>query len=428
MLLKDLENKNIAIWGLGNEGQAVLDYLKQKNIGTSIKVFNTDAEVDLTDVDVIIRSPGVSIYKPEMINAKTLGIAITTSSDLFINEIIVNKPQAKLIAISGSKGKSTCTSVLYHILQSMGKNVALGGNIGKALIALLDEEFDYCICEISSYQASDLTVSPEIVMFTNLFPEHIDWHLNHNQYYTDKLNLAKHQKENDVCFLNYKCEKLVSRITGEFYNTIDGYSVVDNVLCYKSLPVLRLEETNLNGYHNLDNFAGVLSVIKYLGLDIDEAINAIKTFQPLAHRLQNIKKIGNVTFIDDSISTAPETAIGAMKSFSNNIGIILGGYDRQQDYHELAAFINDNKNIKVVATMFQTGARIAQNLQSCNLREDLVIINHDSLEQSVIGVYNQLLGYDDSTMIFSPAAPSYGVYKNFIERGNHFIDCVNSIK
>ncbi len=449
MLISELHNKNIVVWGLGQEGTAVLEFLRKHHIGKNLYVYN-DSEVEknevfadleffsgadftklLTMTDVIIKSPGVSIYRKEIKLAQEKGIAITSSSDLFLSEMRKNHPSCITIGVTGSKGKSTTSSMLYHALKNMGYDAVLGGNIGAALISLIDELHDYVVMELSSYQCSDLSVSPQIVLFTNLFPEHIDWHGSHEAYYQDKVHLIAHQQQGDVCFVNENCEKLkkyCAEYSKDFlyYNRPNGFARLDNVLCCNRHPVLHIEELQLQGYHNLDNLAGVLSVLDYLKLDTLKAIETIKTFEPLPHRLQKVAKIENVEFVNDSISTAPETAMAAMGAFACPLALILGGYDRDQDYNELAEMINKNHKVKTVATVFQTGPRIAQTLKK-HLTRKIKLIEETDFTQAVEDAFASLKEAEGGLVLFSPAAPSYDSYKSFVARGNHFIKIVKEL-
>lgn len=448
MLISDLQNKNIVIWGLGQEGAAVLEFLLRHGIGKKLSVYNdspvekpqeaagveffsgADFEKLLSVTDVIVKSPGVSIYKEEIRRAKERGIAVTSSTDLFLSEMR-RRPQTVTIGVTGSKGKSTTSSMLYHVLKNLGKDAALGGNIGAPLISLLDKTCDYVVMELSSYQCSDLSVSPQIVLFTNLFPEHIDWHRSHEAYYRDKVHLIAHQRPEDVCFLNEKCEKLkkyCAEYPREFlyYNRSAGFAKINNILCKDGCPLMYMEDLKLQGYHNLDNIAGVLSIIDYLKLDVTRAVEALKTFEPLPHRLQKVGKIGDIEFINDSISTAPETAIAAMSSFNRPLALILGGYDRNQDYNELAEKINADSNVKVVATLFKTGPRIAETLRR-HLTREVKLIKETDLTKAVEDAYAGLCGQKDGLVLFSPAAPSYDAYKSFVARGNHFIEIVKEL-
>ena len=446
MLLSELQNKNLLIWGLGKEGLALTQFVqanvKYQNLylyndseiaQSELKIYHGQAIDELLNkVDVIIRSPGVSIYKDEIVQAKAKGVKVTSSSDIFLSEMLKNRPQTTVIGVTGSKGKSTTSSLLYHALQALGKDVALGGNIGRPLIELLPKNHDYVVCELSSYQCSDLSVSPKIVLFTNLFPEHIDWHQNHENYYRDKVHLVAHQQTGDVCFVNDKCDKLKKycaayNLPYRYYNKKEGFAEIDNVLCENEKPLLHIEETKLQGFHNLDNMAGVLSVIKYLGLDTNKAVESFKTFNGLPHRLQKVGEKNGILFINDSISTAPETAMAALKSFNVPLGIFLGGYDRAQDYHELAEFINQDKNVKVVVTLFQTGARVAQTLKEVLKRKDIVVLEETNFAEAVSKMYKELQKVGGKMALFSPAAPSYGCFKSFEERGAEFIRLFNNL-
>ncbi len=432
MQISDLQNKVIAIWGLGREGQSVLDYLQKHNIGKEIRIFANDNEVELAGVDVVIKSPGVSMYKPEIVKAKNMGIKFTSSSDLFLNEMRTKKTNCKIIGVSGSKGKSTSVSAMYHIFSVLGYKVGLGGNIGRPIIELLDGDYDFVVGEFSSYQAADLTSSPHIVMYTNLFYVHTDWHNHsHEQYCLDKMHLAENQKNDDVVFVNQRNEQLCEYVSAkniQWYNVQDGFYAQERDLFWKNEKLLSIDELKLSGNHNIDNLAGVFSVLQYLGVDIKKAVEALKSFEPLEHRLQNFAQNCGIKFINDSISTAPEAAIGAMKSFDENIVIISGGQYLEQNYKEYADYVAKNDKIKMVVAMYQSGPEIAKEIRRKVKRDDFVLLESNNMNEVVEKAYNLLKekgqgGY----VLFSPTAPSFGVYKNFMERGQHFMTTVKNM-
>ncbi len=437
MLIKDLQGKRITIWGMGTEGQSVKEYLEKHKIPAALWEYN-DADGNkkldklLEKTDIIIRSPGVSIYKDEVKKAKVRGIQFTSSSDLFLNEMLTNHPQTQVIGISGSKGKSTSVSMLYHILKSFGCKVALGGNIGKPLIDLIDEKYDFVVGEFSSYQASDLTASPQIVMFTNLFSVHTDWHRGHENYCLDKMHLAAYQKNGDICFVNDRNEQLkhYAKVLRNvcYYDVKEGFHAEGRDLYYGTDIIANIKDFKFSGNHNLDNLSGVLSIIKYLGFDIRLAINFLKSFEPLPHRLQKVATIDDVLFINDSISTAPEAAIGGMKSFDDRMAIISGGIENQQDYTEYAKYIQDNPKVKVAVTLFQCGKQIADAIKTYVTRKDFVLIEAESLEEGVEKAFIELKKVKGTLILFSPTAPSFGYYKNFMERGEHFIKIVKNLE
>lgn len=436
MLLSNLKNKVVAIWGMGTEGNAVKAYLEKHRLPKEIMVYN-DADgkeafqTVLNRADVIIRSPGVSIYKPEMEQAKAKGIKITSSSDLFLNEMRVNHPKTTVIGVSGSKGKSMSVSMLFHIMLKAGCKVALGGNIGKALVDLLDEDYDYVVGEFSSYQASDLTASPQVAVFTNLFSVHTDWHGGHDQYCKDKLHLVANQKSGDICFINDRNAQLKDYAQGmknkAYYDVAEGFHAEGREFYYQNQLLLNMDDLRICGIHNLDNLAGVMSVVKYLGLDIEKAVEAVKTVEPLPHRLQKVGRVGGVLFINDSISTAPEAAISAVSSFDEKMAIISGGIENQQDYTEYAKHIQNNPKVKVAVTLFQCGKQIADSIRQYVTREDFKLIEAETLQEAVTRAYYEIKAAGGNLVLFSPTAPSFGYYKNFMERGQDFINIVNKL-
>lgn len=437
MLIKDLRNKNIAIWGMGAEGQAAKAYLETHKITDKIMVYNDNDGADkfaevVAKAEVIIRSPGVSIYKPEIQQAKSAGIKITSCSEMFLDEMRTNHPHTKVIGISGSKGKSTSVSMLFHMLRQLGLNVGLGGNIGKPLIELLDTEHDYMVCEFSSYQASDLDVSPNIVMFTNLFSVHTDWHGGHENYCRDKVHLAANQKDGDICIVNRNNAQLAEYCRNlpnvMYYGESTGFHANGKNLYYKDELLLSIDELKISGNHNMDNLSGVMTIMAQLGLDFRKAAQTLKTFEPLPHRLQKVDTVDGVLFINDSISTAPEAAVSAMQSFEEGMAIISGGIENKQDYRQYAQTVEDNPKVKAVITLFQCGPQIAETIRQIVKRQDFKLIEVDTLEQAVEAAFAEVKKAGGHLVLFSPTAPSFGYYKNFMERGEHFISIVQQLK
>ncbi len=449
MLINDLKNKKIAVWGLGAEGQQIVQYLQKHKITQNIILLNDDIiklpvwaqeyslfygenlVEGLNQAEIVIRSPGVSIYRDEIIEAKKNGTIITSVTDLCLNEFL-KRPNCKVIGISGSKGKSTSASVLAYILQNMGYKTALGGNIGTPMIELLDGDYEYVVEEFSSYQASDLTASPHIAMFTNLYYVHSDWHHGHENYCRDKIHLIANQTKGDVYFANFQNPQLLLytkpyETNRRWYNTVEGFYAQNGILYHRKNKIVDIRQLKINGFHNMENLAGVFSILEYLGMDIDKAAQLLKDFEPLPHRLQKVLIKDNVCFINDSISTAPEAAIGAINSFDGNIVLISGGQDNQQDYRPYAQAVEENQKVKMVLTLFQTGPKIASFLRQYVKRKDFELVEVDNLEQAVKLAYQKLKVIGGGTVLFSPTSPSFGYYHNFMERGNHFIKIVHAL-
>ena len=202
-----------------------------------------------------------------------------------------------------------------------------------------------------------------------------------------------------------------------YYGKANGFYAKDKELFYQDEVVCNIDNLQINGNHNMENLAGVMTVIKTLGLDWRKALSFLPSFEQVAHRLQDVGTIDGVRFINDSISTAPEAAISAMKSFDNNMVIISGGTINQQDYTEYAKFIEANPKVKIAITLFQCGSQIADSIRKYVTRDDFVLIEAEKLSEAVELAFKGIKLAKGSLVLFSPTAPSFDYYKNFMERG-----------
>ena len=442
MRIRDLENKNIGIWGLGVEGKAVLKTLNEIYPNKKIividdkKLSSEEILSELTKLDVVIRSPGVSIYKPEIIEAKKNGLIVLTEKTLFFNEInntsgLDEDERPKIIAISGTKGKTTTSIFCAYLLQKMGYKVLLAGNMGISTIELLDEakQSDFVVVELSSYQNSDLMANIDVAIILNLFPEHIDWHKTHENYYNDKLNLIKNA---NYRIINGSDERILSHIDKNEavikFGTVDTINYHDGFFYDGNKKLLSSQNMELLGEHNYQNLCSILTAMKVLGLDFSKIEqDYFDKFKPVEHRLETIThNVDNkkVLFVNDSISTIPEAAIACYKIFKEkNIYGILGGFDRNQDYEELINYIVNNKNIKFLTLLGQTGKRLYESFMSKNFKN--VKMCNDLAE--CVNVLKKQIIHDDlvsSVVLLSPASPSYDMFKNFEERGKLFKELI----
>lgn len=404
MLFAELNGKTVGIWGMGKEGIAAKKAVETLAVPGRILEIGENNLNDLDLCDILIKSPGVSLYRPEIVRARTKGIIVTSGTNLFLAN---HDKTQKIIAVTGTKGKSTTSSMLYHVLKELGCSVALGGNIGVPLLELLPEITDdktkntqtatIVIAELSSYQCADLTGKIDMAVLVNLYPEHLPWHMTHERYYLDKLNMVR---QAESCFLNAKDEK-----TNELIAAMPD--IKGKAIWFNEKP-LELEKFPLKGEHNLQNASAVLKVIEALGLDTRKALKALQSFEPLPHRLQIIAKKNGITFVDDSISTTPETAIAAMEAFKGApITLIMGGQERSQDYQALADYVNAH-NVCVV-TLPDTGRRMDKLVQTHAAKD---------MQQAVTFAKKQTP--EGGIVLLSPAAPSYNMYQNFEQRGIDF--------
>jgi UDP-N-acetylmuramoylalanine--D-glutamate ligase len=420
MKLSELKTKKVAIWGFGVEGKATAQYLSKHDIGFIILCTKNECvgdysfdttEVDqskLNSFDCVIKSPGISPYTALVKQAKTQFISATALW-------FANEKNTFVIAITGTKGKSTTASLIAHILKSIGFSVNLVGNIGQALITS-SNDYDYIVLEASSFQITDGNIYPDIALITNLFPEHVDWHNGFENYYQDKLKLFLRAKtwisnatNENLAHLNKKKEVVL-------FNSAQAFHVIGDELMFQQKELLNIKQTQLIGYHNLENMGAALSICRLLQLDIDQCIDAIKQFKPLQHRLQNLGKIGNHFAINDSIATTPIATLAAMKTVDlSNTTLLIGGYDRGNDWSEFIELINQNPP-SLLLISGQNSKALLQHLQSINANFEYILC--EDLKNAIHQA--QLLTQTDGIILLSPGAPSFDQFESYIKRGEFF--------
>ena len=387
MFWNSLKDKKIAIWGMGCEGQAIQKALIQHIPSAHLKEITEDNISSLFSCDILIKSPGISLYRPEIQRAKRLGIFVTSGTNIFMSN---KNPTTKLIAITGTKGKSTTSSLMAHTLKTYGFSVCLGGNIGAPLINFVDEKVDFIVAELSSYQCADFTGTPDISILLNLYPEHLQWHKSHTRYYQDKYHMFRQGK--------WQLDNRHNNIHIDQDAFYDEQSFLFPIHCL-----------NLRGVHNAQNACAVLATLKHLGLPLAKAQQAFQTFQALPHRLQIVGTDAGLTFVDDSISTTPETAICAMDSFKGEkITLLVGGFERGQNYQELNQYLQQHHILAIALP--DTGDRIKTPHHVQTMKEAVLLAKKITPLGGIV--------------LLSPAAPSYNQYKNFEERGNAFAQLV----
>ncbi len=426
--------KSIAIWGAGREGAAALDYVKSHHpdfvitvlndqplsaaaragLGETRVLFGAEAAQALSAgaFDVVIKSPGVSPYRPEVEKAKRRGVDFTSVTNLWFEE----NPKAKTIAVTGTKGKTTTSSLIHHMLRGAGLDASLIGNGGvPALTQKTAHEFT--VLELSSYQTADLKHAPTIAVITSLYPEHAPWHGGVERYFSDKLRLA--QLDETTLLVTNRAdprlrEAFASRPNTLWYNDADGFRV-DNGGLYRGAAPFAHGHFPLKGAHNLANLAAALTIARHMGLDPSACEESLADFAIPPHRLSEFT-VDGVLCVDDSISTIPEATLAALKTFADRpFCLILGGEDRGQTYTELYAYLKERPP-RFVALMPANGKRILDELAALALPFERKLM--ENLDEAVDACFRRLKKGD--LLLLSPAAPSYGQFVNFEERGRRF--------
>lgn len=424
----------IAILGFGREGKAVLNFLKKspkyKNAEISIldKVLNNDYLKNLTQFNIIFRSPGVPYNLPEIQKAIKKGAVFSSATDLFFQN--TKKVGCKIIGITGTKGKGTTSTLLHKILKSAGKNAYLVGNIGKPAIEILPKlnKKSIVIFELSSFQLQGLKYSPDIAVVLNIFEDHLDSHKNFAEYIEAKANIARWQKKSD---------KILYDAGNKWSRWIVQKSHAKKIpVLPNDFKLLKLEDLKIHGEHNLKNIAIAAAVAKTLGINQEIIKKVIKNYRGMEHRLElvysNILKNVGINFYNDSASTNPYTTAAAIRAFPSQPKILIcGGKDKNLDYSLLAKALK-NSNTKLVILFGENKKKIAKVIFRIKNKE-LRIKEVKNLKQAVNLAYKtgkSLIhnSYFIIHVLFSPGAASFDMFKDYKDRGKKFKEIVKLLK
>lgn len=446
----NLSHKKILVLGAGREGAATWKYLHttyptcevtiadqqtientffglkldnniQKKTSPDKFLFNNDYPESLDKWDITVISPG---YKPDTTLLDSAH-KITTATNLFFQDC-----QGTIIGVTGSKGKSTTASLLAHILKKVKPNTYLVGNIGQPALLELSQHNspnDIFVFELSSYQTSRLVSGPDIAIVLNLFPEHIDYHRSVSKYYLDKLQITMKQNTTQSVFYNIENEQLTKYIkssTAQLHAFPDNKKIhlADDYLKNGSEQIINIDTLPLRGEHNLMNVIAAVSCAVEFDVTNETIAAALHSFQPLPHRLETVGTWHEITFVDDAISTTPESTIAALNTIDNVSTLILGGQDRAFDYSELTKKI---KTLKVdnIVLFPDADDRIMHAFGKANFQPS--ILQTSSMEEAVKFAYKKTSA--GATCLLSCAAPSYSIFQNFEDKGNQFKRWANKL-
>ena len=451
--------RKVAIIGLGVSNIPLLDYFFQKKARVTVfderkiekipneliqklnnyefkYVFGKNCLKNLGsfNFNIILRSPSCLPTRKELEDASSNGALVTSEI-----ELLMEMAPCKIIGVTGSDGKTTTTSLINSILQKGGYKTYLGGNIGTPLFTKLEEikPQDILVLELSSFQLMRMEISPNIAVITNITPNHLNIHKDYEEYINAKKNIFKYQGEDDTVILNYdneitrNCKKeakgKVIFFSGK-EKLDDGFIVDDKIIkeCDDRIRkhVLDCREVILRGEHNYENIATAFAATKDL-VDIDVAVEAVKEFKPVEHRLEFVREINDVKWYNDSVSSSPTRTIAGLNSFDEEIVLIAGGYDKNLDYTPIAKPIVDK--VKTLILIGQTSDKIFDavkeelekenkelNIYMCNSLKETVELARKSAKPGQI-------------VLFSPASASFDMFKNFADRGEQFKELVNEI-
>lgn len=442
-IIKKLENKSIAILGFGREGISTYEFIRKylndipltildknsqikdhqelKN-DKNVKVITGDNYLEnLENYDCIIKTPGISLNNQDITQIKD---KITSQLELLLE---VNSKN--VIGITGTKGKSTTSSLIYEMIKIQNSNTLLAGNIGTPIFSILDncDENTTWVIEMSSHQLEFVKKSPHIGIILNLFEDHLDHAKTVEHYHNCKLNMFAHQTEKDImiyCSDNETLNKLIkeSKFPGQNFTvnlkgtmSSDVYSK-NNIIYFHDKPIYNtLDDRKLLGDHNLENIMVALLVNEILHLSNEGAIKVVNNFKPLAYRLENIGEVENVTYVMDTLATIPQATIEAITTLKKVNTLIFGGLDRGISYEAFIEYLN-NSSVEHFICMPTTGHEIGKKLP----KEKTFFVN--SLEEAV--TLAKKITKKNTICLLSPAASSYDQFKNYQEKGDKFKEYV----
>jgi len=425
--------QKVAIVGYGTEGEAAYRYWHE--LGADITILDADAEKELPKgaksvlgpkylehlegFDLVVRSPGV---KPWLIAIKA---PVTT----VVNEFFAKCP-ARIIGVTGTKGKGTTSTLIARILGEAGWRTHLGGNIGKPPLDFLSNvrASHLVVLELSSFQLMDLAVSPHIAVALTIVPEHLDWHRSMHEYVAAKGNLFWHQQADDVAVYNahnHYATEIAQLSAGEKLPYLEkpGAVIADGQIMMDGVAICAVDEVGLIGPHNLENIcAAVTATWELVKRNPDTVARAVKGFTGLPHRLEEVREVGRVRYINDSFSANPIATEAAVKSFMEPKVLILGGMDRGLELAQLAKAVAGG-GVKQVVLVGQNTQRLAAAFNAIGF--DRYTLGGSSMPEIVAQA--RRLAAPGDVVLLSPASPSFDMFRNFADRGEQFDAAVRAL-
>ncbi len=438
------KNQKIFVLGMGKSGVSVARLLAKENhvlitdikcddlelikeleeLGINVIITKKQNEIFDDSYDYVVKNPGVKLDHPVVLMAKKFNIPILTELEVAYRYL----PDVKIIGITGSNGKTTTTTIIYEFLKAAGIPVHLAGNIGYPLCSQIDgiKKGDVIVTEISSHQLVNLDkFKVDVAVLTNLYQVHLDFFGTFENYKMNKLRIFNNQDEKCVAILN-KGDKNVYELTKnlkakkEYFSSKDEADICMNEkdIVYKGEKIISLSDIRVKGVHNYENIMAAILAAKQFDVSDSVIKEVLNNFAGVEHRIEFVAKINGREFYNDSKATNVDSTITALKSFDNDVVLILGGLDRGHSFEPLLPYL---KNVKHIVCYGETKERIKEFAIKNNI--DVTVTNN--LEDAVHAAYNMSLEGD--TILLSPACASWDQYKNFEDRGNEFKKIVRNL-
>ncbi len=431
MPLSDPHQQRVAIWGAGREGLAAYHWLRSRHPDAPLALWDENPEAleqavleqdaalertllrkeqPLPEADWVIKSPGISLYQPRIEHAIATGTHFTSGSNLWRRL----RPDVPVIAVTGTKGKSTSAALLAHLLNALGQKTILAGNIGQPLLETRDAQAAWWVVELSSYQLADLDWSAETALLLNLQQEHLDWHGSLQRYQQDKLRIFAADQLR-IHPLDFKPLPLTG---GQWlaYGHKDQVHLQDGSFFLGHERLYPADILPLPGPHNRHNACAILTLLHALGVDLHSVASALETFRGLPHRLETVCERDGIRWINDSIATTPEASLAALAAMDKRpVVMMVGGHDRGLDWSTFLRATKMERQLHLLA-LPDSGHRLAELMAA--VQHPVPVERVDDLETAVSRA--RILLSEGGIGLLSPGAPSYGQYSNYEQRGQAF--------
>jgi len=444
---KAINNENIAVIGVGISNVPLIKFLLKN--GAKVTAFDKKTpdklgkvydelkdlgvkfslgENYLSDIKekIIFKTPGLRYDVPELLKATKNGALVTSEMEVFMNIC-----PAKIIAVTGSDGKTTTTTLIHKLMTEEGYKTRLGGNIGRPLIDEIDKigEDEWVILELSSFQLHKIAKSPDIAVITNITPNHLDWHTDYQEYIDSKKNIFAYQSDKGILVTNSNNEetkKIIPTANGmvrtfSAYQDADFY-LEDGKIVSNGDVLLDIKEIRVPGLHNVENFMTAIAATYGL-VSKDTILKVAKSFTGVEHRIEFVREIDGVKYYNSSIDSSPNRTINTLRVFGDNVIMIAGGKDKGIPYDEIGPSVVEH--VKTLVLIGMTSDKIEDAVRKVDKDNKVSILRAKTYEEAVLKAKDSASFGD--IVILSPASTSFDMFNNFEERGNLFKSIVSGL-
>lgn len=442
-----VNGKKITVIGIGVSNIPLIKYLIKN--GADVKACDKRSAGDLGEVynelkamgakfslgenylddimgDMIFKTPGMRFDVKELVSAREQGAWVTSEMEVFFDVC-----PSKIIAVTGSDGKTTTTTLINEMMSAQGYKTWLGGNIGNPLLTQTEEmkESDWVILELSSFQLHTMTKSPHIAVITNITPNHLDMHKDYNEYIEAKKNIMLYQGENDILITNADNE-VTREISKEAKGVLHLFSrkgranicLEGNTIMRHGNPVLDINDIKIPGMHNVENYMTAIGAVDGL-VDDENIVKVAKEFGGVEHRIELVRVLDGVRYYNSSIDSSPNRTINTLRVFPEKVILISGGKDKGIPYDEIGEPIAEH--VKELILIGATADKIEEAVKATNKADNINIVRKNSYEDVVS--YAKSVAKEGDVVLLSPASTSFDMFKNFMERGKLFKKLVNEL-